>query len=395
MTFGNIKNYSKMTNNSKNRNIAVFIGGKTNRYPVNAYLRLLSPLNELTEKYSITIIDDSSFKQFLTDLKRNNVVLDTIIFQRDHFGKLTLDLSFIKSLFDEIKKNDIKIIYDLDDDLLNIEKDHRDYERYSKLHDVFKYIINNSDVVTVSTQYLKTQLVQYNNNIRIVPNVLMKLWDFNPNKKIKNLNSSKTIKIGYFGSITHGGDIQLLENAISAVKYHFKNKQVIFEIVGGCHENHDWINRINLPYSYGVKSTFKNKLMNVLAYFLNEFSILRVNLPYSSFIPFMKNEIDWDIGLAPLEDTSINRSKSNLKYLEYTALNVPGVYSNVGPYQEITNKKTGVVVNNSEEWGEAIITLIEDNELYETILKNAYSDINDNYLVENAALIWDGILNNF
>lgn len=391
MTFEKIKNYFELSKNSKTKKIAIFTGGKTNRYPVNTYLRLLSPLNELADKYCIVLIDDDSFKQFFDDLKENNVDLDTIIFQRNHFGNLEFNLEFVKSLFGEIKKNNIDIIYDLDDDLLNIEKDHKDYEMYSKLHDVFKFIIINSDVITVSTSYLKDQLIAYNENIKIVPNTLMKLWDFNP--KIKNINSKKTIKIGYFGSITHGGDIQLLEKAITTVKQHFKNNEIIFEIVGGCHENHDWINRIDLPHNYGEKSTVKSRIMNLFAYFLNKFNLLRVNLPYSSFIPFMKNEIDWDVGLAPLEDTNINRSKSNLKYLEYTALNVPGIYSNVGPYQEIASKKTGIVVNNDNEWGEAIISLIENSELYETTLKNAYNDVSNNYLVENAALIWDELLN--
>ncbi len=392
MVFENVGSYLDSADNSKNKKIAVFTGGSTNRYPVGTYLRLLSPLNELTDKYSICIIDDDSFNQFFIDLKNGNLVLDTIIFQRDNFGNLDLNLNFVKSLFQKLKKNNTKIIYDLDDDLLNIDENHINYEGYSKLHETFEYMIINSDVVTVSTEYLKSQLTKYNDNLIIIPNTLMRLWDFNSDKKIKNLNSKKTVKIGYFGSITHSKDIELIGESIKTVKNYFKDKEIVFEIVGGCKENHDWINRVDIPQNYGEKATFKNQLKNLLAYFLNKSNLLRVNLPYCSFIPFMKNEIDWDIGLAPLEDTNINRSKSNLKYLEYTALGIPGVYSNVGPYQEIFNKNTGIVVNDSDEWGKAIINLIEDNELYESILKNACNDINNNYLVENASIIWDEIL---
>ena len=107
----------------------------------------------------------------------------------------------------------------------------------------------------------------------------------------------------------------------------------------------------------------------------------------------MQNEIDWDIAVAPLEDTNINKSKSNLKYLEYTALNIPGVYSNIGPYKEIGKKNTGIVVNNTpNEWENALISLIEDDQLYKLTLKNAHEDVSKNYLVKNSVEIWEKII---
>lgn len=391
MAFETIGNYPNMASNS-NKKIGIFSGGHDNAYPVGAYLRILSPLNELSNQFDIYIIDENSFKQFFDDLKSNNLNLDVIIFQRENFGKLDLNFSFIESFFGKLKENNVKIIYDLDDDLLNIDSGHKNYELYSKSYETFKFMIINSDVVTVSTDYLKTQLIKFNENIVIVPNTLMKLWDFNPNSKIKDLTSKNTIKIGYFGSVTHEKDIQLIGEAIMMVKQYFKNKDIIFEVVGVCQQNQDWIKRIDLPQNYGDKPSILNKLKNVGAYFLNKFNILKVNLPYCSFIKFMKNEVDWDIGLAPLEDNNINRSKSNLKYLEYTALNIPGIYSNIGPYKDIGCKKSGLSLDDGEDWGNAIINLIENNELYQSLLKNAYEDINSNYLVENASVIWKDIL---
>ena len=51
--------------------------------------------------------------------------------------------------------------------------------------------------------------------------------------------------------------------------------------------------------------------------------------------------------------------------------------------------------NTPEEWEKALINLIEDNELYETILKNAHEDVEKNYLVKNSSTIWKDILDEF
>ena len=38
-----------------------------------------------------------------------------------------------------------------------------------------------------------------------------------------------------------------------------------------------------------------------------------------------------DIGIAPLLPTEYNRCRSDVKYLEYAAKGVTGIYSNIGP----------------------------------------------------------------
>lgn len=296
-------------------------------------------------------------------------------------------------MYNQLKTNNIKIIFDIDDDLLNIDITHTAFERYSNLKNIFLFMINNSDIITVSTPHLKNELKKYNENIIIVPNTLMKFWNLNTKQEVKNLNSKRKIKIGYFGTRTHESDLQLLKESIINVKTRLPDKIIIFEVAGVCRNNHDWVNKITIPHNYKQNPTPKDRLKNIIAYFLDQIKIPH-SLPYCNFISWMKNEIDWDIAVAPLDDTNINQSKSNLKYLEYTALNIPGIYSNLGPYKEIKIKNTGIVVDNTTlEWEKAIISLIENNELYETIMRNAYEDIEKNYLVENASTIWKDILN--
>lgn len=292
----------------------------------------------------------------------------------------------------KLKKNNIKIVYDTDDDLLNIDENHVVYEEFSKLASTIEYMLSNCDIITVSTDNLKKQLSRYSENITVLPNTLMKIWDFKP--VIKNsLKSKKTIKIGYFGSYTHEKDVELIKDAIENVGKYFTKHDIVFEVIGACYKNQNWINPVYVPSSYSTNPTFKDNIKNKIIFSLNNFGLMKRNLAYCTFVQWMKNEINWDIAVAPLEKSNINSSKSNLKYLEYSAMNIPCIYSDVGPYKEIKDKKTGLVVENKTEcWSNAIINLIEDEKLYESILKNAYDDIKQNYMVDNASSIWKKIL---
>ena len=70
------------------------------------------------------------------------------------------------------------------------------------------------------------------------------------------------------------------------------------------------------------------------------------------------NAVRWDVGLAPLVDSAFNRSKSDLKWLEYTGLGLPGVFSDVDPYGSVEDRRTGrLAADDPEAWANAILTL--------------------------------------
>ena len=174
------------------------------------------------------------------------------------------------------------------------------------------------------------------------------------------------------GSIQHSWDLILIEKAVVNVKYYFskKNTDVIFELIGGTVESLDYASQIEVPQEY---------------------------TNYFKFIEWFKQNSDWDIAIAPLEDSNLNYSKSELKYLEYAALGIPGIYSNIGPYaKSITHMKTGLLVyeNTPQEWEKAMIMLIEDKDLQKTVIANSYKDIKDNYLIKQSVDKWINIFEN-
>ncbi len=71
--------------------------------------------------------------------------------------------------------------------------------------------------------------------------------------------------------------------------------------------------------------------------------------------------IDFDIGLAPLADTPWNASKSHIKALEYAALGIPVIASDVPAYRSlVVDGVTGFLVGSENEWRTRLTDLIAD-----------------------------------
>lgn len=99
-------------------------------------------------------------------------------------------------------------------------------------------------------------------------------------------------------------------------------------------------------------------------------------LPFAEYQSFMSTH-HFDIGLAPLFDNDVCRSKYFNKYLEYSIHNICGVYSNVPPYSYvIQNNVNGLLVDNSpEEWYNALCTLMDDAQLRRSCICNSRNHI--------------------
>jgi glycosyltransferase involved in cell wall biosynthesis len=71
--------------------------------------------------------------------------------------------------------------------------------------------------------------------------------------------------------------------------------------------------------------------------------------------------IDFDIGLAPLADIPFNYSKSHLKALEYAALGIPVIATDLPPYRDLViDGVTGYLVSSPQEWDKRLTELIND-----------------------------------
>ena len=112
--------------------------------------------------------------------------------------------------------------------------------------------------------------------------------------------------------------------------------------------------------------------------------------PAVRFFPFIRNYNDYfyrfarcgfDIGLAPLLGDVFCQSKSNVKFREYSACGIAGIYSKVGSYREcIEHERTGLFVDNrGGGWFEALTRLIENVDLRQSIRSNAAAFARSHY----------------
>ncbi|HMJ03533.1 MAG TPA: glycosyltransferase [Conexibacter sp.] len=67
----------------------------------------------------------------------------------------------------------------------------------------------------------------------------------------------------------------------------------------------------------------------------------------------------FDIGIAPIADTSFNQARSNIKVKEYAALGIPWLASPIGPYAVLGERHGGRLVPD-DRWYEALRDLAGD-----------------------------------
>lgn len=359
--YNNFKKYSQRPIKREKDKINICIFYK-DRVPFD--LRLVAIFDTISQdsKYDFYIVYPEDYTKFKEDISSNNIYFDYIILQRDYF-----DFKIVDVLLDKSNTLNFKIIYEIDDDLIHIDESNNGYDYYMSIKDKLEHIISNSDIITVTTDNLKNQIDYLNDNIYVISNRLIDSW-------FEQANSSKSkyeniIKIGYMGSVYHSWDLVLITEAIKNVKGYFSKKgyEIIFEVIGGTTEMLEGAEMIEVPSDCQY---------------------------YFNFVNWFKNAICWDIAVAPLEQSNINFSKSELKYLEYAVLGIPGIYSDIGPYSKcIVHGENGLLVstNSSKEWGENIIRLIEDINLQDTIIENSFNHVKENYLINQSVDQWISI----
>ena len=107
-------------------------------------------------------------------------------------------------------------------------------------------------------------------------------------------------------------------------------------------------------------------------------------MPMDEYQYYMKTH-HFDIGLAPLLDTELCRSKYFNKYFEYTKNNIFGIYANQLPYTNvITDGKNGLLASEtSESWYFNICKAIDNSELRQKGVIAAQQHITLNFSPES------------
>jgi glycosyltransferase involved in cell wall biosynthesis len=288
-----------------------------------------------------------------------------IVIQRN----FSVDYDFYSFLVEFSRKQNMPIVYDLDDNLFDLPREHPDRQSNAFANALMPMLdaALSADYLTVSNNYLKNSLSDLNQNIYVLPNYLdERIWQF---KFPKTNNPDQYLTLGYMGSASHKPDIEFVANTLTNIKQEFSGKiRFLF---------------------YGVKPP------EVLLSYPDTIWTPIKTYQYAEFAQDFQ-QVNVDFFIAPLIDNNFNRCKSPIKFFEYSSIGVPGIFSRLYPYDEIIiERKNGLLADSLEEWDEKIRLMIQSPELRQNMAANAQNLIKEKYLMSQKATQWEEIYKNF
>jgi len=229
------------------------------------------------------------------------------------------------------RKINVPVIYHLDDDLLNVPthlgptkyKTHNDPKRLATV----RYLLENTDLVYCSTNYLKEHFQSAGFTSRMIAGAI------NCSGSII-VPAAKRIshKLGYMGF----DKLSELKGILPVIVRHL----------------HDYPEA-----EFHLFGTFTKP--PVLEEFGERIRIFPPVRDYQDFLGFLTS-LEWDIGICPLAPTPFNLKKSNNKWVEYTSVGIAVIASRGTVYDECCDNGCGILVNTLEEWTIALRKLTDN-----------------------------------
>lgn len=214
--------------------------------------------------------------------------------------------------------------------------------------------MRNADGMIVTTPHLKETYSAINDNVQVVENSL----DFKGDRKFigwdkVSIRKHNGIRLGWIGGRSHFEDLMLVSPAIRTVLK--DNPDVTLVLVNSALR--DSCSSLGREYPFeGLKVHYADRSVAI-----NRYARFAASFGF-------------DIGIAPLVDCNFNRSKSNLRWLEYSALGIPTVATNISHFsQTVKSMETGILVSDNDlgKWTDALNLMIRNKNLREEIGRNA------------------------
>jgi glycosyltransferase involved in cell wall biosynthesis len=256
------------------------------------------------------------------------------------------------------------VIYEIDDLLFELPEDHIDTAAHYYSPALFAMLraVIEADLVTTSTEPLQDYLRAFNPQVARLPNYLDdRLWTLRSETEMKAHNTDQVV-IGYMGTNTHQADIASIAPLLGRLLERYGK-------------------RLKLRFWGAVPPEGLSSHPQVECQPLEMHS-------YAEFAAYFSQQ-DCDLFVAPLVDSAFNRCKSAIKFLEYSALGIPGVYSRTAPYQAVVREgDNGFLAGSEQEWQDRLTELIDSAELRGRIGKQALQTVQNEWLLSQHADQW-------
>lgn len=322
-----------------------------------AYIRLMLPLTHSVNAGTLAVSTGEDYAD-----------ADVLMIDRTWFPGISMTAA--EGLVKRARAGGACIVYSIDDNLLDLNPDGFNRSPFTKEELMaVRYFARQADGIIVTTEPLKERLARLNENIYIVPNALdEKLWGTGPGAERPARRSREKKVIGYMGTQTHDSDLMMVLQALRAtLRKH--SGDVELQLIGGIADR-------------AVINAFEGLPVSVLD--------VGGNVEYPAFARWMVKNVKWDLAIAPLEENAFTRCKSDIKFLDYSAVGIPGIYSRGPVYgKTVRHLETGYVADNdNESWAEAFELMLTDDALRERIAKNAEEYTFSNRTLQQCAIQW-------
>jgi glycosyltransferase involved in cell wall biosynthesis len=235
-----------------------------------------------------------------------------------------------------------KVIYDIDDNLLDPHPDPLADLGLRDCRPVCRYLLREADRVTVSTPFLRDRCLRLNPDVEVLPNCINPARFGPPGKRPDN----DVVTIGCWGLPTHARDLASIILPFRAA-----------------------LGKIRPMARVVFCGIYRNSRLQDAFEGCGRLERLEPVPEYAAFLQLMAGQ-RWDIGLAPLIRGEHADCKADIKLLEYGGFGIAGVFSRHPAYVTVEDGITGLIADG-DGWTDAILRLARDGDLRRRIAGNA------------------------
>lgn len=303
---------------------------------VCAQIRLIAPLTHP----SVEGLVNASYS---LDGKLPDGRVDIVVIQRS--GWPDLNLQDAQTLVRSVRARGAKLVYDVDDDLVSAHPIRAIAAEFALKRPVLHFLASEADLIICSTDRLADRMAAWSAPKRVWRNALdERLFR---TRSAKSKHHGRRHAVGYAGTPSHLLDLlSVTESLRGALAGH--TDRVGFEFFGIANADH-------------LKNLFGPLLL----------SAPRTASGYHSYLTAMQSDVTWDVAIAPLLAGPFNVSKSDIKFLEYSAFGFPGVYSASHAYSSVVHEETGLLAD-VDGFGPSVLQLLDSPGLRARLAENAY-----------------------
>jgi glycosyltransferase involved in cell wall biosynthesis len=296
----------------------------------SSFIRLLLPLTHPANAAHFQVTQGRSYEP-----------ADMVIVERSW----EQDFQAAQELVRRARRDGAGLVYSLDDDLILLGKDGPLKAASMTLEKVrlVELLARECDGILVSTDPLKERMLFYHNRVYTVPNAVDERLFESPSVPDRAPPAGpRPLVMGFMGTSTHDADLRMIAPALRRCLEQYAGALEL-ELVGG----------ISDPATLQLFAGLPVR-------------VLRSGdaTEYPEFVRWMRAHLHWDFALAPLQDNAFTRCKSDLKFLDYSALGIPGLYSRVRLYEaSVSHQETGLLIDNHPAaWAAAIEEMVAKGE---------------------------------